>query len=322
MTEELLQRLRQITPEEEQILSGRSEIDKQIYMAEGKNVVDAARLLDSGKLIQVRTHTRFVHFPVHTHNYIEVIYMCSGSTRHLVNGEEVVLRQGELLFLNQWAVQEIFPAGEDDIAVNFIILPQFFESVLSMLEPEENLLRDFVVDCLQGKNGASGYLHFKVTEILPIQNLVENLIWTLVHQLPNKRRINQTTMGLLFLQLMNHLDRLETDAGSDRQKLMIQVLAYIEEHYKDGELGTLAEQLHYDLYWLSKEIKKRTGMNYTELVQAKRLTQAAFLLGNTGMSVMEVAMAVGYDNISYFHKLFRKRYGVSPRTYRVQHRED
>lgn len=320
MTEELLKELKEITPEEQQILAGNQEIEKNIYMSSETNVVDAQKLLDAGKMIQVRTHTRFVHFPKHMHNYIELIYMCSGSTHHVVNGEDVILNQGELLFLNQKATQEIYPAGENDIAVNFIILPEFFEYGLNMMETEENLLRDFVVGCLRGDNSESGYLHFKVSDILPIQNLIENLIWTIRNKQPNKRSINQVTMGLLFLQLMNHMDKLETDTKGGQQKLIISVLSYIETHYRDGELSQLAEQLHYDIYWLSKEIKKRTGKTYTELVQAKRLNQAAYLLTTTTQSVMEIALAVGYDNISYFHRIFQNRFCMTPRKYRVDNR--
>ena len=77
--------------------------------------------------------------------------------------------------------------------------------------------------------------------------------------------------------------------------------------------------MHYDLYWLSKEIKKRTGKTYTELLQQKRLNQAAYLLSTTSISVMNVAMAVGYDNISYFHRIFQKEFGMTPRRYRVAH---
>lgn len=317
MRKELLKELKEITPEERQLLTGRPEIEKTIYMSPETDVIDARKLLDAGKMIQVRTHTRFVHFPKHTHNFIELIYMCSGSTHHIVNGEDVILKQGELLFLNQRATQEIYPAGEDDIAVNFIILPEFFEYGLNMMDTEENLLRDFVIGCLRGDNEVSGYLHFKVADILPIQNLVENLIWTIRNKQPNKRSINQVTMGLLFLQLMNYMDKLETDTRGE-QKLIISVLSYIETHYRDGELSELAALLHYDFYWLSKEIKKRTGKTYTELVQAKRLSQAAYLLNTTTKSVMEIAMEVGYDNISYFHRIFQKKYGVTPRKYRVE----
>ena len=317
MTDELLVELKKITPEEESILAGRAEIEKDIYMSEGHDTVEAKRLLDDGKLIQVRTHTRFVHFPRHTHNYIEVIYMCSGSTHHVIDGKDVFLQEGEVLLLNQKAVQEIYPAGMDDVAVNFIVLPEFFDCGLKMMGEEKNLLRDFVIDCLKGENGAAGYIHFKVADILPIQNLLENLIWSIWHRQPNKRSINQITMGLLFLQLMNYTDRMETGFGNRQQGVMISVLGYVEEHHRDGELSKLARLLHYDLYWLSREIKKITGKNYTELVQEKRLNQAVYLLEHTTMSVMDIGMSVGYDNISYFHRIFQKRYGMTPRKYRV-----
>lgn len=317
MTEELLKELKKMTPEEQRILEGKSGIEKDLYVSGGNNIFDAKKLLESGKLISVRPHTRYVHFPAHTHNYVEVIYMCSGHTRHIINGNDVVLETGELLFLNQNAIQEIFPAGEEDVAVNFIILPEFFDYALKMMEAEENLLRKFVVDCLRGENQSASYLHFKVADVLPIQNLVENLIWTILNKQPNKRSINQVTMGLLFLQLMNQIERLETDESDEKQHFMMTVLSYIEQNYRDGELSQLAGQLHYDLYWMSKEIKKQTGKTYTDLVQEKRLSRAAYLLKYTTMSVMDIGMAVGYENVSYFHRLFQKQFGVTPRKYRI-----
>lgn len=111
MHRQLLEELAVITEEEQRILDGKDEIDQQIYMEKNDRIVDSGKLLKKGKLIQVRPHTRFVHFPEHTHNYIEVIYMCQGTTTHILNGSRVVLEEGDLLFLNQNAVQEILPAG-------------------------------------------------------------------------------------------------------------------------------------------------------------------------------------------------------------------
>lgn len=321
MKEEILQNLRKKTEEEKRIQSGQG-LDRSIY--ENQNAVrtaepyqiDAAKLLEQGKLITIRKHTRYVHFPAHTHNYVEVVYMCSGATKHIINGTEILLRQGELLFLNQNSVQEIFPAGEEDIAVNFIILPEFFDYAFTLLNAEENKLRDFLIDCMTGANKRSRYLHFKVADVLTIQNLVENLIWTLMYKMPNKRSINQMTMGILLLQLLNHIDSLETSGTDEEEKLTFEVLKYINENYKNGELKELAGQLHYDVYWLSKEIKQRTGQNYTELVQNKRLAQAGYLLLHTELCVKDIALAVGYENISYFHRIFKKKYGCSPKLYR------
>ena len=75
MTEELINKLREITPEEQKILEGHRSIEKELYMDAESDVVDARKLLDEGKLIQVRAHTRFAHFPAHRHNYVEMIYM-------------------------------------------------------------------------------------------------------------------------------------------------------------------------------------------------------------------------------------------------------
>ena len=47
----------------------------------------------------------------------------------------------------------------------------------------------------------------------------------------------------------------------------MQVYQYVEEHYKDGELTSLAARLHCDLTWLSRAIRRLSGCTYTELVQ-------------------------------------------------------
>lgn len=120
---------------------------------------------------------------------------------------------------------------------------------------------------------------------------------------------------------MNHMEQMETNTENHSRRLIIDVYSYIEENYRDGELTKLAGLLNYDMYWLSREIRKRTGRSYTELVQEKRLSQAAYLLRNTAMSVMDIGMAVGYDNTSYFHRIFQKQYRMTPRKYRISKKD-
>ena len=319
MNAEIIKQLSVITEEEQNILDGQKDINKTIYTKKRELVIDCDKLLQKGKLIQVRPHTRFVHFPKHRHNYIEVIYMCKGSTIHIVDGNRVVLEEGDLLFLNQNAVQEILPAGEGDIAINFIILPQFFDTAFEMIGVDDNLLRDFLVGSLCRNSKTASYLYFHVAEVLPIQNLVENMVWSLLHNSLNKRSSNQITMGLLILQLLNYMDKMETGEKQFDQELVINVLNYIEANYKDGSLSELAEIMGYDLYWMSREIKKKTGKTYKELLQTKRMNQAAYMLTNTKMPVSEIIQMVGYDNSSYFYRKFRERYGVSPKEFRKEH---
>ena len=311
--ERIMEQLASITAEEQAYLSGRTTIDRELYMEGTVDVINSRKLLSDGKLITIRPQTRFVRFPEHTHDYVEIVYMCQGSTTHMVNGAKVELMTGELLLLGQNALQEIMPAGEEDIAVNVIIRPEFFSATLSYLGDDETPLRRFILDCLCGEN-ETGFLHFKVADVLPVQNLVENLLWTLISDTPNKRGINQATMGLLFMQLLNHTDRLTVN--NQEQENVLKVLRYVEEHYRDGSLTEIADVLHYDPAWLSREIKRRTGKNYTDLVQDKRLSQALWLLKNTTKKVDEIAIAVGYENISYFHRLFSRRYGMSPKKVR------
>lgn len=314
MNTQIIQKLEMITTEEQAILDGQNTIDRGLYMQGQGNIINSKKLLEAGKLITLRPHTRFIHFPPHTHDYVEVVYMCQGSTTHIVNGQTIHLEEGDLLFMNQSATHEICKAGREDIAVNFIVLPEFFSTPLSLVGEEETPLHTFLIGCLCGKNVGSGYLHFEVADVPQVQNLLENLIWILLENNQAKRKMSQMTMALLLLQLLAKTEKLSN--SNPEESVIWQILRYVENRYADGSFADLCDQLHYDPSWLSREIKRKTGKTYTQLVQEKRLAQAAFLLKNTMRNVDDIALAVGYENISYFHRLFAKTFEKSPKHYR------
>jgi len=309
---EIVKILSRITDEERAILDSGGKIEKSIYSSGDELIVDSEKMLKRGQLIDIRTHTRFVRFPEHRHNYVELVYMCSGETTHIINGNTVILKAGELLLLNQHSTQKILPAGLNDIALNFIILPRFFDVVFSMM-PEENYLKDFLVDSII--EDKTDYIHFQVADIVPIQNLIENLVWSLLNKQSNKYYVNQTTMGLLFIQLIGHTDKVAESARYENT-LMFSVLRYIDENYKTARLDTLAAQLGRPMPWLSRFIKQQTGKSFTELTQYKRLNQAVFLLTASKMRVEDIITEVGYENASYFHRIFRKEFGMTPLKFR------
>lgn len=309
---QILEQLRVITKEEQSFLNGETAIDRDLYMADRDSVISHKKLISNGKLIAIRPHARFVHFPEHSHDFIEIIYMCSGTTTHVINGERLVLREGEILFLCQNARQEILPAGKDDIAVNFIIHPDFFNTIFEIIGQEDTPIRNFLLACLRNDDNQTGFLHFMVSDVIPIQNLIENMIATLIYDTPNKRNINQLTMGLLFLQLINHADKSTTQ----EEDFTLKILHYIEEHYRNGSLSELAELLHYDISTLSRKIKTKTGKTYTELLHEKRLSQASFLLKNTNIKIQKISEMIGYESLSFFHRFFKKKYGIAPQKYR------
>lgn len=309
----LLREIMPITEEENKILHGGS-INRELYMSGGSDVINSDLLLEEGKLISVRPHTRFAEFPEHSHDYIEVVYMCLGSTTHIINGKEVLLSEGELLFLSRNARHSIKTAAENDIAMNFIILPEFFSNSLSSLGEEDSPLKRFLTDSLDNNSGDSDYLLFKVAGELPVQNLVENLIWILIHDTRNKRTVNRITMELLFQHLMNCTDSISYASSED--ELVVKFLGYIDENYRDASLSEAAKLLFCDPSWLSREIKKRTGSNYTDLIRERRLSQAVFYLKNTNMKISNIVTAIGYDNVSYFYRIFFETYKMTPKEFR------
>ena len=321
MNQKLLEILSAITEEEKMILAGNQNIDRSLYYSDEEsmsqqNEIDASLLLAKGKLIDIRPHTRFIHFPEHRHNFIEFVYMCKGSTKHIIDGQRIMLKEGDLLFMNQHAVQEILPADKDDIAVNFIILPQFFDAIVNNAENGSNSLMDFIVSCLTDKDMGGNYLYFDVSGVIPIQNLMENLIWIMLNSPRNKRALSQATMNLLFQNLMDYTDRIQVPGSSYEQNIMIQLLNYIESDYKDAELTVFAQNNHMDIYTMSRMIKKVTGKTFKELLMEKKMDQAKYLLKNTNIPVTDIAYSVGYENTSYFHRAFRASYGLTPKKYR------
>ena len=247
---------------------------------------------------------------VRSRDYAELFYMVRGSSRHRIGSSEVTVQQGELLLLGQNTPLELLPLEPGAIAVSFLMKPELFGDILSFLGTEETPLREFLLRCL-GQESPYGYLHFRVGGVVPVQNLLENLLLHLLEKPDSRRAIPMYTVGLLFVQLLEESDKLTM--GIREQQAILGVLRYLETNYVGGSLTDAAQLLHCDVAWLSREIKRRTGQTYTELLQERRLRQAAWLLEHTRQRVADIALAVGYENVSYFHRLFQKRFGLSPK---------
>ncbi|MBE6951703.1 MAG: helix-turn-helix transcriptional regulator [Ruminococcaceae bacterium] len=267
----------------------------------------------AGRRIVLYRHPRGVGVSAHSREYVELLYMCRGISHHRIADAAVELAEGELLLLGQNTPQELLPMGTDAVAVSFFIKPELFGDILAFLGTEETPLREFVLRCL-GQETPYGYLHYHVGTVRQIQNLMENLLLHLLENPESRRPIPLYTVGLLFVQLLEESDKLTM--GIREQQTILDVLRYLETNYAGGSLTDAARMLHCDVAWLSREIKRRTGRTYTELLQERRLQQAAWLLTNTKQKVSDIALSVGYENVSYFHRIFQKRFSLSPKKYR------
>ena len=104
--------------------------------------------------------------------------------------------------------------------------------------------------------------------------------------------------------------------SKSREKMKL-LLGYIEEHY--GERITVedgAALCFYSNSHFMKFFKRYMGMPFTQYLNDFRLEKAAGLLRTTLLPVTDVAQQCGFDNISYFNRLFRKKYHGTPGAYR------
>ena len=99
-------------------------------------------------------------------------------------------------------------------------------------------------------------------------------------------------------------------------------LDYIEQKYRTATLTELCEKLHLPMHVLSKMIKKSTGFNFKELLQRKRLNKSVELMCDTDLPISDIIAAVGYENNSYFHRVFKERYQMTPGIQREKQTED
>ncbi len=321
MKSEIIQELSKITEEEQAALCGDSRVNQEIYTDSFQFQIDSEKFLEQGTRITVRPHTRFVDFPEHWHNYIEIMYVCQGSITHLIDHKKIVLHAGDLLFLNQHVRHKVERAGENDIGINLIALPEFFDIPYNMLD-KNNILAEFLISTLRRSSTDPQYLVFHTSENRYIDNLMENIATSLLHR-DDQYNINQITMGLVFLHIVANIDMVGKESSQSYRDIVINTaLRYIRNNYRDATLGALAESLHQSEAALSRMIKRHTGVTFKQLLQRQKFQRAVELLVETPLSTAEIMEAVGYENSSYFHNQFRERYDMSPREYRLIHKND
>ena len=313
MRAELLRTLAQITEEERRILRGES-LDLTDYNHTGAPVMDPGKVLPDGKRFGIRPHTRFVDFPRHSHNYLEMIYQVQGQTRHIIDGRtELALSEGQLLFLGRGAEHEIRAARERDLAVNFILIPTFFDSAAIRLG-DSNALSVFLRDNLPNRKLTAGYLLFDVSDSLIVQNLLENLIQGQFAGI--SMDIQQLTLELLLRTLSTMSEHLVAETRRERElAVVLEVLSRIER-YTHLNLSEVAKDLNMDVTRLSRMIKRHTGCNFSELLHTARFNRAITMLRDTDLSVVDIAASIGYENTAFFYRQFDREYGCTPTEYR------
>ncbi|WP_054706667.1 AraC family transcriptional regulator [Bacillus sp. JCM 19041] len=311
----LREKMLALTEEEEEILQYRQVMQAR-YTSKQSFIIEANKFLAPGSEIMIRKHTRFIDFPKHRHDYIEVNYVYHGSLKQRIGDRDVHLKKGELVVLNQHIDHQIDACDTEDIIINFIIQPSFFNYIFSFLNVEGPFY-SFLVDSVHGGSGFGQFLYFKCAEEESIQTLLQKML----EEIMNPDVFSQATIklyvGMLIIELTKKADTLEEGHEATLQnQWMREALSYIHEQYKQATLYELSERLNQPHYLLSKLIKKRTGKTFKSILQEKRLDIAREMLIQSDLPVSVIAEEIGYDNFSYFYQIFKKKFNQTPLAYR------
>ena len=114
----------------------------------------------------------------------------------------------------------------------------------------------------------------------------------------------------LLLQYSKKVAVSETEKVSDKIK---NVLDYIELHYSETiTVSQLAKLCYFSDYHFMRFFKKHMNMTCVEYINNLRLEKAVELFEKGNSSIMEVSLSVGFHNLSYFHRAFKKKYRMTP----------
>lgn len=147
---------------------------------------------------------------------------------------------------------------------------------------------------------------------------LETCLWHLYTELTNHQQPDPVILKNIFHNWLRELMR-DTQGGTSPfvPEKIRGVKQYLDQHAcRPVSLQQLAEKSGLSVPHLCAEFRRSYGDSPINYLIGLRLKQARYLLLDRGLSIGEIASHVGYDDIYHFSKLFKKHFGVSPRTMR------
>lgn len=110
---------------------------------------------------------------------------------------------------------------------------------------------------------------------------------------------------------------IDATGNPSRSTVLDDIIYYIDHNFQSNiKLESIAPLFGYNSAYLGKIFNKHFGESFNSYVDHKRIDQSKELLQQKNLKVYEIAEAVGYKNVDYFHKKFKKYVGISPAEYR------
>ena len=268
-------------------------------------------------LLSLKKQSRFQPCPVHIHDWIEVNYMYSGHCPQVINNTSYVLEKGQVVLIDSDTPHSTGSLGEDDIMVSLVINKHYLNSNFFNRLSQDSILSSFFINAINANTSHDTYILFHSERSRRLSMFFNELICEMHDPSINTSDMVNSLVTLILCELISVYEKDVEKQNLDMNRNSISpILRFIEGNYTTCTLESTAEFFNMNPNYLTTLLKQRTGHSYKELVQIQRLTRAAQMLRNTTFSVTEIANTVGYENISFFYKKFKEKYGCSPKEYR------
>lgn len=269
--------------------------------------------------IFVQKHINYADQQYHVHSYYEVTYIMKGSCTMTFDKKTLELRTGDLCMIVPSARHGIHIADDETFAVNLLISPYSFQTIMVQIMQNEDLISDYIREILYHEEVPNFlFLHSSDTEQL--KALIKEITCCAHH--PEQEYSYGMTYSWTSLFLCTvfrefrssiYLYRNHNPAIQDNH---LELLEYLYKEYKTVTLDRLAEQFGYNKSYASRLIRQISGKSFTEIILERKLSDACEYLERTDLPIQKIAQLCGFDDSNYFSKVFRKQYQMSPLQYR------
>ncbi|UQS82282.1 AraC family transcriptional regulator [Bombilactobacillus folatiphilus] len=264
------------------------------------------------------------YIPYHIHNYVEIMIPLVGECTVYLDKQELHLNCEDVLFIGNQTAHKVKPIQKNDIVVNIALKSSAFSlNDLNFLHRNgaRSNISNLLFALLSNKDYGEGrYVWFQVQHQPKIVQTIYDIIDEYYHYDIQSHQIIRFNILTLFSRLIRQAYHSSTKMPSinNSQVNLLSLLLYIENNYRDIKLDDMAQHFGFNPNYLSTYLKKETGQTFIQLVHLQRVNTAAEYLIYTSAPIESIAAQVGYENPSYFYKIFKKVLGVSPDTYRQQ----
>lgn len=254
---------------------------------------------------------------LHRHHYFEMAYVYRGHLADVMDGQRLLLNEGDILLLSPNVPHALSVEREDDLAFLVRIGNDLFEKhIIPMLSDNQMFMR-FFVDYLYRGSQNERYLYFDHSSE-QVLLLMENVIREYTAEEKQYKGIVQSSLIMLFCYLAREYEDLRNlPVGKTSSSVLIyEIITYISQHSADVTLDSLSQQFQYSPGYLSRLIRKLTGKSFSEILHYHKFNLATHYLETTALPIAEIAHLVGFTDAMHFNKAFKLRFGKTPTEYR------